>query len=148
MSERLETKRCIKSLYKYSSFPFFPSLTVQTLHWIVTLHNASHLKHCQWRDQLMKCMLQWYILCDVSQCEWQELYISSGKTSSDARQAASGNTHSQCPDKQSVDETTAVSRIPLQSCVNTRNDGLLFSSPELPVLSNLAQQCLRSGLKH
>ena len=26
MSERLESKRCIKALYKYSSFPFFPFL--------------------------------------------------------------------------------------------------------------------------
>jgi len=50
-------------------------------------------------------------------------------------------------DSRSIDETTFVSRAPLQSCGNTRYDVGFLSSPEAPVLSSLAQQCLRSGVK-
>jgi len=68
--------------------------------------------------------------------------------SSTVRQAVSGNVHSKFSDTHSVDNTTFVSRVPLQSCANTHYDESLgFSSPEVPVLSNLAQHCLRSGLK-
>jgi len=66
--------------------------------------------------------------------------------SSDASQVVSGNTHSQFLGTRVVDETKAVSRAPLQSCGNTHYD--VFSSPEFPVLSSIAQQCLRSGLQH
>jgi len=62
--------------------------------------------------------------------------------SSDAKPAA----RQQFLDSRSIDETTFVSRAPLQSCGNTRDVGFL-SSPEAPVLSSLAQQCLRSGAK-
>jgi len=52
------------------------------------------------------------------------------------------------PDTYSIDESMAAGRIPLQACGNTRYDvGLFSSSPEVPVLSSLAQECLRSGLK-
>jgi len=46
-----------------------------------------------------------------------------------------------------TDENMAVDRVPLQSCGNTRYD--VFTSPDfpVPVLSSVAQQCLRSGLK-
>ena len=48
-----------------------------------------------------------------------------------------------------VDEGIAAGgRVPLQPCANTRYDVGLFSSPpEAPVLSSLAQKCLRSGSK-
>lgn len=66
--------------------------------------------------------------------------------SSDTGQAVSGNVRSQYLGTH-VGENTAVGRVPLQSCGNTHYD--VFSSPEVPVpvLSNVAQQCLRSGFK-
>jgi len=66
---------------------------------------------------------------------------------SDSNQAASGPVHSQFPDTHSTDETSAIRRVPLQSCGNTRcNFFMSTPPPEAPVLSNLAQQLLRSGL--
>lgn len=66
--------------------------------------------------------------------------------SSGVAQSVSNHVYS---DMYSIDENIAVSRVPLQPCGNTRCDVDLFSSsPEFPVLSSLAQNCLRSGLKH
>jgi len=53
------------------------------------------------------------------------------------------------PPTYSIDESLDTNRVPLQSCGNTCYDvGMFSSSPEVPVLSSLAQQCLRSGLRH
>lgn len=72
------------------------------------------------------------------------------KVNTDGRQTASSNVHSQFSNSQTVDETTSViCRAPLQSCANTRYEIGVFTAPEAPVLSSLAQQCLlRSGVKH
>jgi len=65
----------------------------------------------------------------------------------DASHAVGGNVRSQSVGTHVIDENMAVGQVPLQSCGNTRYD--VFSSPEvpIPVLSSVAQQCLRSGLK-
>jgi len=59
-------------------------------------------------------------------------------------QSVDGSVHSHT---HVASERPAVGRVPLQSCGNTHCD--MFTSPEVPapVLSSVAQQCLRSGFK-
>jgi len=49
MSERLETKRCIKALYKYSSFPFSPQ----------SLNRVPASRHCEFTDWLLQHCCCW-----------------------------------------------------------------------------------------
>ena len=57
MSERIETERCIKALYKYSSFPFF---IIGANHWVL-ISNMSLLKPNHTVKEDIKCIFVLWI---------------------------------------------------------------------------------------